>query len=135
MRFLGDNRTPVITRFRIGTTVGPATLDTGSNGLVSLYDATVLRNSAVKAALAPAGSASYAGARGTASARTFSLALPIGIEPFMLPPGQVVSLRPDDPSARGSRANIGNRFFAALQLKVLLDYKGRRMKLFGNCGD
>ncbi|WP_404711272.1 hypothetical protein [Sphingomonas sp. MMS24-J13] len=31
-------------------------------------------------------------------------------------------------------ANVGNALFAAMKIKMLLDYRGRTMTFYGDCG-
>ena len=56
-----------------------------------------------------------------------------GFGPFTLPPGQPADLRATAGSPDTRLANIGNKLFAALKLKMLLDYKARQMTFYGSC--
>ena len=62
----------------------------------------------------------------------FTLNVPVGFGPFTLPAGQIVTLR-KPPGSDSRAANIGNKLFAALKLKMLLDYKSRVMTFYGDC--
>lgn len=127
-----DDTIPAIWDFRFGKASGPISLDTGSNGGISLYQGALdlpgLRNT-----LAKKGETTYAGARGEAKTDTYSLSEPVGFGPFVLPPGQVVTLKPNQGSGDVRVANIGNKLFAAMKLKMLLDYKNRLMTFYGDC--
>jgi hypothetical protein len=74
-----------------------------------------------------------AGARGESKAITYTLATPVGFGPFTLPAGQVVTLRKEQGSMRQSVANGGNTLFAALKLKMLLNYRGHSITFYGDC--
>ena len=87
----------------------------------------------VRAALRVTGVVTHAGARGAASAKAYALDEPIGFGPFSLPPGQAVTVRDEVGSATTRIANVGNPTYAALKLKVLLDYRARRMTFYGDC--
>jgi hypothetical protein len=131
LRGFGEDTIPRIDGFRLGAASGPISLDTGSNGGITLYPA-ALDLPAVKAALVEQGEASVTGARGDTKVTTFVLNAPVGFGPFTVPPGQVVTLR----AARGEDdrvANVGNKLFAGLKLKVLLDYPARKMTFYGDC--
>jgi hypothetical protein len=56
----------------------------------------------------------------------------IGFGHFELPPGTAVTVR----NVKGSStnlANVGNKLFASMNLKMMLDYRHRRMTFFGDC--
>jgi hypothetical protein len=57
--------------------------------------------------------------------------VPVGFGPFSLPAGQTVSLRGTTPDGRA--ANVGNKLFAAMKLKLLLDYQSKRITFYGDC--
>lgn len=126
-----DDSIPRLPDFRFGSASAPISLDTGSTGGISLYQ-TALALPGVKEALAEKGETAFAGARGKSTAKTYTLNVPVGFGPFTLPAGQVVTVRkPQGSDARA--ANIGNKLFAALKLKMLLDYKSRVMTFYGDC--
>ena len=126
----GDNW-PLIAQFRAGAATFPATLDTGSNASISLYQS-ALDLPGMRAALVKKGEASSAGFRGDSAFTKYLLNAPVGFGPFRLPPGEIVTLR--DVKRSGVFANVGNKLFAAMKLKMLLDYRGKTMMFFGECG-
>ena len=71
--------------------------------------------------------------RGDATMKTYVLNATVGFGPFSLPAGQVVVASGQAGSADTRLANIGNRLFAALKLKMLLDYRARQMTFYGDC--
>ena len=127
-----DDTIPAIRDFRFGEASGPISLDTGSNGGISLYQ-DALNLPGLRSALPKKGETTYAGARGEAKTDTYALNEPVGFGPFVLPPGQVVTLKPNHGSGDERVANIGNKLFAAMKLKMLLDYKNRLMTFYGDC--
>jgi hypothetical protein len=132
MRMLTDENFPLIPAFRFGAASGPVTFDTGSNGGPTLYQA-ALALPGVRAAMRETGAVSHAGVRGAASAKSYALDEAIGFGPFSLAPGQAVTVRDELGSAATRIANVGNPTYAALKLKVLLDYRARRMTFYGTC--
>jgi hypothetical protein len=123
---------PVIADFHFGATAAPVTLDTGSNGGIALYQA-ALEVNGLRAALVHQGQSSFTGANGAGSAERYTLSEPVAVGPFTLPAGQTVTLRSDQ-GAPGSRvANIGNQVFAAMHVRILLDYLGQHMTFYGDC--
>ena len=129
--FAGDS-IPLIADFRFGAASAPISLDTGSNGGIALYQH-ALDLPGVRAALVEKGETSFTGARGNGTTKTYALNVPVGFGPFALPAGQIVTLR-DEPGSTDTRvANIGNRLFAAMGLKMLLDYRARAMTFYGGC--
>ena len=126
-----DDSIPLLPDFRFGNASAAISLDTGSNGGISLYQA-ALALPGVKDALVEKGEIAFAGARGKSSAKTYSLNARVGFGPFTLPSGQMVTLR-KTPGSDTRAANIGNKLFAALKLKMLLDYKNRVMTFYGDC--
>lgn len=132
MRFLKDENWPLIADFRLGDASLPATLDTGSSGSVTLY-AGALALPGVRAALVKTGQGSSAGFRGTSKLTRYTFNAPAGFGPFRLPPGQAMTLRHVEGSADASVANLGNKLFAQLGLKMLLDYRDRKVAFFGGC--
>lgn len=132
LEHFGDDAIPKIANFRLGAASGAISLDTGSNGGISLHQS-ALDLPGVKDALVEKGEVGYAGARGTAKAKSYSLNVPVGFGPFTLPAGQVVTLRGAKEANDDRIANIGNKFFAAMKLKLLLDYRARQMTFYGDC--
>jgi hypothetical protein len=132
MDMLKDANWPLITQFRIGAATFPATIDTGSNAAITLYEGAP-DLPGVRAALVSKGESSSAGFQGKSDLKKFTLNAPAGFGPFTLPPGETVTLRDYKGSAATSYANIGNKLFAALKLKMLLDYRARTETFFGNC--
>jgi hypothetical protein len=132
MQFLDGDNTPIIPNFRFGSSSGPITLDTGSNGGISLFDR-ALESPDIKAALVERGEVEHAGARGVSKSKTYSLEAPVGFGPFSLPGGQGVGRlkaeRPDDKRF----ANIGNQLFADMKLAILLNYRAKRLTFYGSC--
>jgi hypothetical protein len=128
----GDDNIPKIPDFRLGKGSGPISLDTGSNGGISLYQA-ALALPGLRAALVEKGETAFAGARGTGKTKTYVLKAPVGFGPFTLPAGQVVTLRDTKEATDDRVANIGNKLFAAMKLKMLLDYRDRVMTFYGDC--
>lgn len=124
---------PVIPAFRLGPARGTISVDTGANGGIGLFRR-ALDLPGLRAVLVDDGTIVHHGARGEAKAPRYRLAAPVGFGPFTLPPGQVVTLH-DDADPDGDRvANVGNALFAAMGIKMLLDYRGRTMTFYGNCG-
>ena len=104
---------PVIGNFHFGAATGPLTLDTGSNGGISLYQS-ALKLKGIRAALSEKSSVTLGGARGESTAKTYTLNADVGFGPFILPRGGVVTLRKEVGSQTTRVANGGNRLFAAL---------------------
>jgi hypothetical protein len=132
LRTLADDSIPIIADFRFGSATAPISLDTGSNGGISLFPK-ALELAGLRGALVEKGRTTYAGARGEASTKTYILREPVGFGPFTLPAGQLVTLRPTQDAGGTRAANIGNKLFAAMKLKLLLDYKSRAVTFYGAC--
>jgi len=132
LQTLADDNIPIIPEFRFGSAKAPISLDTGSNGGISLFPK-ALELPGLHGALVEKGKTIYAGARGEASTDTYVLREPVGFGPFTLPPGQLVTLRPTQDAGGTRAANIGNKLFAAMKLKLLLDYKSRVVTFYGAC--
>ncbi|MGH3428909.1 MAG: hypothetical protein ACRDQZ_15310 [Mycobacteriales bacterium] len=58
----------------------------------------------------------------------------VGFGPFSLLAGQVVMLTKASSATDKRAANIGNQLFAAMNLKILLDYPAKQILFYGNCG-
>jgi len=123
---------PVIPEFRFGDATGPVTLDTGSNGGLGLLPA-ALDLAGVSAALVDHGAETRRGARGESKVETYVLNQPVGFGPFTLPAGQPVFVRKQQDDAAGRVANVGNALLAEMKIKMLLDYRSRRMTFYGDC--
>jgi hypothetical protein len=80
------------------------------------------------------GTTKASGFRGQETRMKYAFAAPVGFGPFSLPPGTAVSLN-TGVGPGGVAANAGNELFAALKVKMLLDYKTRRLAFFGNCSE
>jgi hypothetical protein len=132
LTFLDDDNTPVIATFRLGDASGPATLDTGSNGAITLFPR-ALDLPGVRAALVEKGEVTHTGLRGDVKSKTYSLKAPVGFGPFTLPAGQIVKLGKPAGESDTRMANVGDRLFAAMKLEILLDYSARRITFFGHC--
>ncbi|MBV9046437.1 MAG: retropepsin-like domain-containing protein [Alphaproteobacteria bacterium] len=123
---------PIIPDFRFGKATAPISYDTGANsGIAFLQNA--LDMPGVRAALTEKGDVVSVGARGAATTKGYVLNLPVGFGPFALPAGQVVSVRPANGTMATRMANIGNPIFAALKLKVLLNYRAKLITFYGDC--
>jgi Aspartyl protease len=130
---LTDDNWPIIPKFRFGTVSGPVTIDTGSNGGIGLFER-ALALPGLRPSLIEIGEEEHAGFRGTEKSKAYTLNESVGFGPFTLPPGQAVKV--GKTSATDQRvANIGNRLFAAMNLKVLLNYPAKQLRFYGNCGD
>jgi len=126
------DRFPLIPDFRMGSVRGPVSLDTGSNGGVGFFQS-ALALPGLKAHLVQTGETVRHGLQGVSHVKLYDFDASIGLGPFSLPPGQPVVLRPEPGSARRV-ANIGNAVFAAMGLRLLMDYQGKRIAAFGACG-
>lgn len=131
LRGFPDDSIPAIPEFRFGKASGTISLDTGSNGGITLYPA-ALDLAGLRAALQETGEQTATGARGSTTVKTYVLNEPVGFGPFTLPAGQAVTLR-KTPGSDTRVANIGNKLFAAMGLKMLLDYRSRMMTFYGDC--
>jgi len=130
--FPGDE-IPVV-EMRIGSTRLPVSIDTGSNGSIELYKG-ALDLPGVKAALVKTGTQQETGARGGYVVDTFALNVPIHLGPFALPPGQSVTLRNYQGSPETRMANVGDKLLANMQIKLLLDYRDKRIGFYGGCAE
>lgn len=111
---------PAITAFRFGGATAPITLDTGANSSIALYPP-ALALPGVRDALAFQRRTSASGFRGAITTSEYALNLAVGFGPFSLPAGQNVTVRQGQDEVGTRAANIGNPFYAALHLKMLLD--------------
>lgn len=133
LQALNDDKTPIIPSFRFGSSAGPVTLDTGSNGGIGLFERALdLRG--MRPALAGSGDVEYVGARGSWTLKTYVLNESVGFGPFRLPAGQVVTLIKTSSATDKRVGNIGNEVFAAMNLKIILNYPAKRLLFYGNCG-
>jgi hypothetical protein len=130
---LGDDDWPIIPNFRFGTSAGPVSLDTGSNGGIALFEpALTLRG--LRAALVETGEEEHSGFRGKEKSKIYVLNESVGFGPFALPAGQAVRITKTMGTADTRVANIGNQLFAAMHLKILLDYPAKKILFYGDCG-
>lgn len=127
-----DEQIPVIPDFHLGDAKVPITLDTGSNRGIALYQA-ALNVKGVRSALKVTGKAQGAGARGTFTSDTATLNVPVGLGPFQLPAGETVVIMSTKGSTDSRMANIGNMTFAAMKVKLLLDYPAKQVSFYGDC--
>lgn len=132
MELLDGDNTPIIPAFRLGGSAGPASLDTGSNGGISLFDR-ALSLPGIKAALNQLGETDHTGARGVAKSATYAFGAPVGFGPFSLPAGQIVNRMTTSNTSDKRLANIGNRLFAEMKLKILLNYRTKKLVFYGDC--
>ena len=132
MRMLKGENWPLIP-LRLGSATALATLDTGHDGTLNLYRR-ALDLPGVRAALSQAGETRASGFNGDERRSQWRMTAPIGVGPFDLAPGALVTLADTEGSADTSLANAGNRLFAALRLRLLLDYRDRQIGLYGDCG-
>jgi hypothetical protein len=131
MQLLEGENWPLITQLRLGDAVISATLDTGSSGSITLYNG-ALDMPGVRSALVQKGEVKSGGFRGEEKLNEYVFNKAIGFGHFELPPGTAVTLR----NVKGSStdlANVGNQLFASMNLKMMLDYRHRRMAFFGDC--
>jgi Aspartyl protease len=132
MQFLDHDNTPIIPNFHFGSSSGPVTVDTGSNGGISLFDR-ALESPDVRAALVEQGEIEHVGSRGNAKSKTYLFKAPVGFGPFSLPAGQgVVRVKAGSPDDKRF-ANVGNRLFADMKLTILLNYRARKLTFYGSC--
>lgn len=130
LKFFPDENIPAVPDFHFGTATGTISLDTGSTGAISLYQAG-LGLPGVKDQLTEAGEIAFTGGRGDGKAKSYVFHGAVGFGPFTLPLGQAVSVRGTTPDGRA--ANVGNKLFAAMKLKILLDYQSQRITFYGGC--
>jgi hypothetical protein len=132
MQLLKGFNWPLIPHFRLGKASAPMTLDTGSNGGISLYQgARALPG--VQDALGGMSQSSSSGLRGSAPMMIYTFGATVGFGPFRLPAGQRVTLRSDKGSLDTRLGNVGNKLFAAMTPIMLLDYRDRQMTFFSGC--
>jgi hypothetical protein len=132
LTFLAGDNTPIIPEFRFGPASGPISLDTGSNGGISLFDR-AFDSPRVSAALLAKGEVEHTGARGDDKSKTYSFEAPVGFGPFSLPAGQIVNRVKAESKDDPRFANVGNQLFAAMGLKLLLNYRDRSVTFYGGC--
>lgn len=130
MQLLEGENWPLIPQLRLGEAVVSATLDTGSSGFITLYDG-ALDMRGVRSALVQKGEVSSGGFQGDAKLNEYVFNKPVGFAHFELPPGAAVTLR-NVKGPSSNLANVGNKFFASMGLKMMLDYRHRTMTFFGD---
>lgn len=123
---------PVIANFRLGATNAPVSFDTGSNGGIALFQS-ALALPGIRGELTEKGAITHVGARGEAKSKSYLLKAPVGMGPFGLPPGQTVTLHGEAAASDMRLANVGNKLFAEMKLKMLLDYPAKTITAFGDC--
>ncbi len=132
LRSFADDQIPVIPDFHLGSASVPVSLDTGSNRGIALYQS-ALDADGVRGALKLTGKVQGAGARGSFSSDAATLNAPIALGPFRLPAGETVVVMSDKGSAETRVANVGNRTFAAMHVRLLLDYPAKQLSFYGDC--
>lgn len=131
MQLLEGENWPLIPQLRLGDAVISATLDTGSNASITLYEG-ALDKPGVRSALVQTGEGKSGGFQGEERRKEYVFNKPIGFGSFELPPGAAVTLR-DVSGSTPNLANVGNKLFAAMGLKMMLDYRHHTMTFFGDC--
>lgn len=131
MQLLSGENWPLIPQFRLGDAVISATLDTGSSGSITVYQG-ALDMPGVRSALVQRGEGKSGGFLGEETRVEYVFNKPVGFGRFELPPGDAVSLRNVQGSS-SNLANVGNKLFAAMGLKMMLDYRHRTMAFLGDC--
>lgn len=132
LRSFADEQIPVIPDFEIGETKIPVTLDTGSNRSIALYQVGGDMPS-IRQALSITGQVQGAGARGSFTSDSGTLNVPVKLGPFQLPAGEPVVLMPTRGAAKSHVANIGNKTWSAMKVKLLLDYQAKQISFLGDC--
>ena len=123
---------PVISNFRFGAITAPVSFDTGSNGGIAFFKS-ALELKSIRTSLTEKGTIIHVGARGETKTKSYTFDASVGMGPFALSPGQIVSLHNEEGSADTRIANVGNALFADMKLKVLLDYPAKTITVFGDC--
>lgn len=131
MQLLERENWPLIPQLRLGDDVISATLDTGSSGSITLYGG-ALDMPGVRSALVQKGEVKSGGFQGEEKSKGYVFNKPVGFGPFELPPGAAITLR-DVKGSSSNLANLGNRLFASMGLKMMLDYRHRTIAFFGDC--
>ena len=131
MHLLEGENWPLIPQLRLGDAVISATLDTGSSGSITLYEG-ALDMPGVRSALAQKGEVKAGGFLGEEKRGEYAFNKPVGFGRFELPPGSDVSLR-NVKGDSSNLANVGNKLFATMRLKMMLDYRHRTMTFFSDC--
>jgi hypothetical protein len=132
LQFLGDEHFPLMPDLRFGALQVHATLDTGSNRMIGLYQA-AQQIKPLQNALVMTGHTTGAGFRGKFESATAKLNVPVRVGPFSLPAGVNVATVSGAGSVKDHVANVGNQTFAAMKVRLLLDYPAHRLALFGDC--
>lgn len=131
MKLLEGENWPLIPQLRLGDAVILATLDTGSNGSMVLYEGAV-DLPGVRSALVQTGEGKSGGFLGEEKRKQYVFNEPIGFGRFELQPGTEVTVR-DAKESSSALANVGNKLFASMGLKMMLDYRHHKMTFFGDC--
>lgn len=127
-----DDRIPVLPDFRFGDAKARISLDTGSSRGISLFPAG-LDLMGVRDAIVHTGKVNGVGARGGFTGDRGQLQLSVGVGDFTHVAGSEVTLMPDQ-SKPGIAANLGNPIFADMQVKLVIDYPGKKLAIYGDCG-
>jgi Aspartyl protease len=133
LQYLNGDNTPIIPNFRFGSAAGPVTLDTGSNAGISLFDR-AFDSPILGALVVEKGEVEHTGARGSAKSKTYSFEAPVGFGPFSLPAGQLVNRIKTENKDDQRFANVGNQLFAEMKLKILLNYRSKKLTFYEGCG-
>jgi len=131
LQLLEGENWPLIPQLRLGEAVISATLDTGSSGFITLYNG-ALEMPGVRSALVQKGEVKSGGFLGEEKFKEYVFNKSVGFARFQLPPGTTVTLR-NGKGSSSNLANVGNKLFASMRLKMMLDYRHRTMTFFGDC--
>lgn len=131
VQLLEGENWPLIPELRLGEAVISATLDTGSSGSITLYDG-ALDMPGVCSSLVQKGEVKSGGFQGEEKLKKYVFDKLLGFARFELPPGTAVVLR-NMKGSSSNLANVGNKLFASVGLKMMLDYRHRTMTFLGDC--
>jgi len=122
---------PRIANFKVGARTGTALVDTGQGAAISIFDKAI--QPAIAEAVRAASSDQRTGARGGITIKRFASPVPIGFAAFNLKGADAAVVEGRPQLAGIDFANIGNNFFKAQGMKLLLDYKAQKVTYFGRC--
>lgn len=131
LKTLQANGMPIV-QLQIGGARLPVSIDTGSDGAIDLFRS-ALAEPTLKAAMVETGSHTATGNRGAYTVKDYQMRAPISLGPFTLAAGGPVALTSDEGGANTRLANVGNKLFASMRLKLLLNYRENRLGFFGDC--
>ena len=128
LRFLAsDDRLILVPGLTIGDSEIPAFIDTGSsNGLRIDLDAPSVAE--INALLPQGRESTSIGARGADTQHLAMLSIPVELGPFTLENAEVAMVH-----GASMPIGIGNRFFEALNAKLLVDIPGGKVAIFQAC--